>query len=222
MRLHNFTRPLVGAVLATIGLGLGLGLGLGASSAASLSSEDKVVIDQVSAYLNTAQSMEGSFVQVGPDGTITDGRFYMKRPGRMRFEYTRPTPILVVSDGTWLILKDTQVNTVDRYPLSSTPLKILLAKTVELWDSNSVRRVEREDGIIRITALDPDSPEDGEIVLIFTSQPMELRQWIVTDAQGQDTTVAIKDLQLNLPVSNGLFHISDENTDGSPSWSPGN
>ena len=135
--------------------------------------------------------------------------FYLRRPGRIRFEYQPPNPALVVADGVWVGVYDTRLNTLDRIPLKSTPLHILLRKKVNLAKENAVRSIERAPGLMRVTAIDPDEPDQGSITMVFAENPLELRQWIVVDPQGLTTTVALSEMRSNVKLDLNLFFIED-------------
>ena len=176
---------------------------------AQMSGADARDLTRISNYLNGIKTLEGSFVQVGHDGELSEGSFYMRRPGRIRFEYRPPNPALVIADGTWVGVYDTRLNTLDRIPLGSTPLSILLKKNVDLKTENAVQAIERAPGLMRVTAVDPKEPDQGSITLVFADNPLDLRQWIVVDKQGLTTSVALSDMRSNIELDPKLFFIED-------------
>jgi len=180
-----------------------------ASPALAQSAADARDLRRISNYLNANETLAGDFVQVGPDGQVNQGRFYLRRPGRVRFEYDPPNPTLVVSDGFWVGVTDTSLNTLDRYPLSDTPLHLLLKEDVDLAREGAVKKIERAANQMRITAINPDDPSQGSITLVFTDNPLELRQWIVVDQQGLTTTVALREMRSNISLKPDLFVIED-------------
>lgn len=177
--------------------------------AAQMSGEDARDLTRISNYLNGITTMEGNFVQVGHDGELSEGQFYLRRPGRIRFEYKPPNPALVVADGTWVGVYDTRLKTLDRIPLGSTPLEILLKKRVDLKNEHAVQKIERAPGLMRVTAIDPDEPDQGSITMVFADNPLELRQWIVVDKQGLTTTVALSEMRSNVDLDPNLFFIEE-------------
>jgi outer membrane lipoprotein-sorting protein len=199
-------RELLGLAASTLATALAAAqLPLG-PAAAAVSQAD---LARISNYLNGIGTMEGSFVQVGPDGDLSEGRFFMRRPGRIRFEYDLPNPTLIVADGFWLGVYDTRDKTLDRFPLSETPLDILLRDRVDLRREGAIQSIERSAGQLRVRAVDPDAPSQGSITMIFNDNPLELVQWIVTDEQGLTTTIALSDIRRNVELNPSLFRIED-------------
>lgn len=178
-------------------------LGLAAPAAA----QDARELARISAYLNSITTLAGHFVQVDPDGILSEGEFYMSRPGRIRFEYDEPNPALVIADGTWVGIVDKRYDKVNRYPLDETPLNLILRENVNLGREGAVEGIEVADGQMRVRARDPDHPERGSITMIFGANPLELRQWIIDDAQGGATTVALSDMRANVSIDPSKFVI---------------
>ncbi|MEM7211323.1 MAG: outer membrane lipoprotein carrier protein LolA [Pseudomonadota bacterium] len=166
-------------------------------------------LTRISNYLNGIGTMQGTFVQVGPDGDLSQGLFYMRRPGRIRFEYEPPNPALIVADGFWVGVYDTLDNTLDRFPLSETPLDLLLRDRVDLRKEGAIQRIERSSGQLRIVAVDPEAVDQGSITMVFNDNPLELTQWIVLDAQGLATTVALSEIRRNVSIDPNKFFIED-------------
>jgi len=182
-----------------------------AGFAASPSFAQQLSLSQVSDYLNSFTSAEGQFTQINADGTISTGTIYIKRPNRVRFEYNPPERSLVVAGGGQVAIFDPRSDgEPDRYPLAQTPLKIILERNVNLNQSNMVTGHTSDGTTTTITAQDPENPQYGNIQMVYTSNPVELRQWIVTDETGQQTTVILGDLQKDGSVPDILFNIQRE------------
>lgn len=178
-----------------------------------LSAEDRADVERVEAYLNGLSELQGNFLQVGPDGSLAEGKFYLRRPGRLRFEYTPPQKTLVVADGTWVAVKD-GFSAAQRYPISSTPLGIILASKVDLADNVRVLGVERQPGVLRVVLQDKSGNAPGDLTLVFDEPNLQLRQWVVTDAQGLQTTVALRNTRSGVKADNALFVLQDEQRPG--------
>jgi outer membrane lipoprotein-sorting protein len=181
----------------------------GPAAAQGLSAADARDLARISNYLNATETLQGSFVQLDPDAVVSEGSFYMRRPGRLRFEYASPNPALVIADGFWVAVIDRRDGGLDRYPLSDTPLNLLLAPNVDLRKEGAVKKIERSQGQLAVTAVDTARPQQGEIIMIFGDNPLELRQWVVIDAQGRQTTVALRDMRTNVQIPASRFVIED-------------
>lgn len=182
-----------------------------AGFAASPSLAQQLSLGQVSNYLNSFTSAEAEFTQINADGTISTGTVYIKRPNRVRFEYNPPEESLVVAGGGQVAIFDPRSDGgPDRYPLNQTPLKIILERNVDLTRTNMVTRHTSDGTTTTVTAQDPDHPEYGSIQMVYTANPVELRQWIVTDDTNQQTTVILGDLRKDGRVPDILFNIQRE------------
>lgn len=182
-----------------------------AGFAASPSLAQQLSLGEVSGYLNSFTSAQGEFTQINSDGTISTGTVYIKRPGRVRFEYNPPEESLVVAGGGQVAIFDPRSDGgADRYPLNQTPLKIILERNIDLGRSGMVTRHVSDGTTTTVTAQDPEHPEYGNIQMVYTAAPVELRQWIVTDDTGQQTTVILGDLAKDGRVPDILFNIQRE------------
>ena len=174
-------------------------------------SAQQLSLGQISAYLNQLQTAQGGFTQINADGTLSTGQIYIKRPGRIRFEYDAPSNSLVMAGGGQLAIFDARSNTgPERYPLSQTPRSIILQQNVDLEASGMITDVATDGSTTTVTAQDPDNPEYGRIQMVFTANPVELRQWIVTDDLGTETTLILNDLVSGGAIRDILFNIQAE------------
>jgi outer membrane lipoprotein-sorting protein len=176
-----------------------------------LSEADRVALDGISASLNRMATLKGDFVQVDPSGDVDQGAFYISKPGRMRFEYKPPSPTLIVSDGRTIAVANTRLNTVDRYPLSETPLGLVLGNDIDLRHSPALVSIQREPGLIVVGARSNLNIARANISLVFSDPGYELRQWTVIDNQGLTTTVALRDLVPGAVLSPSLFQLPGKN-----------
>ena len=184
---------------------LGLALYAGAVNAQALS------LAQISNYLNQLQTAQSGFTQINPDGTLSTGTVYIKRPGRIRFEYAPPERSMVIAGGGQVAVFDPRSNTgPDRYPLNQTPLNIMLERNVNLGRAGMVTGHTSDGNTTTVTAQDPAHPEYGSIQMVFTADPVELRQWIVTDDTGSQTTIVLNDLRAGGGLNDILFNIQAE------------
>jgi len=168
---------------------------------------EKLSLAEISSYLNGLRTAQGQFTQVNEDGSISTGRILLKRPGRVRFEYDAPEEALVVADGDTLGIMDPRSNERQGYPLHRTPLKIILARDVDLTRERMVVGHASDGKTTTVRAQDPENPEYGSIDLVFTADPVELRQWVINDSNGTSTTVILGDLETGVRLANDKFVI---------------
>lgn len=176
---------------------------------------EKLSLTEISRYLNSFQTATGAFTQINDDGTISEGRLLIKRPGRVRFEYKPPEDMLVVANGDTVGIIDGKSNDgAQGYPLSHTPLSIILARNVDLTRARMVTGHSSDGKTTTVRAQDPAHPDYGSIDLVFTSNPTELRQWVVNDSSGSKTTVILGDLKKDVRLANDNFVIPGIGTPG--------
>jgi outer membrane lipoprotein-sorting protein len=173
------------AVLAVLAIGV-LAPGLASADPATDPRVAKAV-----AYLDTINDVKARFTQSDARGDVAQGTVYLARPGRARFEYDPPSGLLITSDGRTVTLTDTRLKTVQRIPLSSTPLAVFLADHVRLDRGAQVTRVDPSADGFSITARDSRNLAGGEITLYFSNSPMRLTGWAIIDAQARTTRVSL-------------------------------
>lgn len=209
MRRRLFAALMAGAAMSLAGPGFPPAwagqAGSGASGGASLSAADQALISQVEAYLNGLTALTANFLQVAPDGSTRTGKAWLQRPGKMRFQYDPPDPQLLVAGFGLLVYHDPALGQTTNIPLSATPLGILLAPKVVLSGAVTVTHIERDPGEVEITLIRTGKASAGSLTLVFGTDPLELRQWRVVDAQGQETRVSLYDITPGGPFPNSLF-----------------
>jgi outer membrane lipoprotein-sorting protein len=169
----------------------------------------RTLVDGASNYLSSLQSLTGDFVQIGPDGSRSVGKFYLQKPGRVRFEYEPPSTIEVIADGYYVIVRDRNLATQDLHPLSQTPLKYLLADQIDLARDTKVTAISQDNIFITVTIEQRQIlVGTSRLVLIFSAKDMQLLQWTVTDPQGYETMVAVYNLDASHKPDPGLFTIN--------------
>ena len=175
---------------------------------------EKLSLNQISNYLNKFTTAQGGFTQINGDGTISTGKIYIKRPGRIRFEYAPPDKSLVLaSAGTVAIFDGKSNQPPEQYPLKRTPLGLILQKNVNLARAKMVVGHTSDGKTTTVVAQDPEHPEYGQIRLLFTSNPVELRQWVIVDDAGGETTLVLNELDKGMRLPARLFSIDLEAED---------
>ena len=172
---------------------------------------DKIALGDLSAYLNKLTTVQSDFTQVNADGTVSLGRIFIKRPGRVRFEYAPPDKSLVLASAETVAIFDAKSNQPpEEYPLKRTPLNLILAPQIDLGRAKMVVGHKEVENSTRVVAQDPEHPEYGTIELVFTANPVELRQWIITDDLGSQTTVILGEMVKGGDLAPSLFNITLE------------
>ncbi|MBA3908491.1 MAG: cell envelope biogenesis protein LolA [Rhodobacter sp.] len=172
---------------------------------------EKLSLAALSDYLNGLTTVEADFTQINSDGTISTGKIYIRRPGRVRFEYAPPDRSLVIAGGQQVAIFDAKSNQPpEQYPLKRTPLNLILAADVDLGRARMVVGHEDDGTSTRVRVQDPETPEYGTIELVFTANPVELRQWIITDDLGAQTTVILGEMKKGGQLGSSLFDITAE------------
>jgi len=162
----------------------------------AFSAEEQSDLERVNEYLNELGFMSGRFVQVsGTGGQFAEGDFYMAGRTRLRFEYDAPDPLTFISDGTFVGTANSELGTTTQFPIGATPLRVLLRRNVDLTTDANITAVERVPGQLRVVATEDSGMTQGELTLVFSDPGLELRQWIIVDAQGRRTTIALHDMQ---------------------------
>lgn len=177
--------------------------------ASGFTDKQRGLINKVSAYLSSVQTLVGDFVQVGPDGRRTEGQFYIQKPGRVRFSYNPPSPVDVVADGHSVVVRDRNLATQDLYPLSQTPLRFLLADHIDLLRDTTPVSVSADDTFVTVVVEESHVlTGTSRLMLMFGAKDLQLRQWTVTDPQGYDTTVAVYNLDTSKKPDPDMFRIT--------------
>jgi outer membrane lipoprotein-sorting protein len=174
----------------------------------AVNAADKAILDQVDGYFNAIRVMSGKFVQIGPDGQRTTGSFWVSKPGKMRFDYDPPSPLQVLADGTSVAVRNRKLATQSLYFIGQTPLRFLLADRIDLIEDSRVVAVGKEPAGISVVVDEKSNVgANARIQLLFPAPSFALRQWIITDAQGYDTTVMITSVDTTSRPPDKIFYI---------------
>ena len=167
-------------------------------------------IARVENYISKITTLKTDFTQVAPNGDLATGVFYLQRPGKMRWQYRPPTPILMVSDGDTLTYFDAELDQVNYIDLDDTLAGFFAQENVKL-NSGDTKLVafEAENKFIRATLEKRDEPEQGQMTLEFTDAPLNLTGFTITDAAGNQTRISMDDAQYGMPLDKGLFEFED-------------
>lgn len=198
-------RRLLATGLAAGGLAL---TGLAAPALAQQANANAQLLARVETYLNGITTLRARFLQIAQNGASAEGTAFIARPGRMRFDYDPPEPLLLVASDGQFLYYDRELRQPSIVPVGSTPLGFLLRERIRFADVQ-VLNVERARGLVGITVNRRDNPGEGRLTLILNEEPMELRQWLVVDAQGHQTRVTLSTLEPGVELPRRLFTFND-------------
>lgn len=190
---------LIGGLALAIGMSGSFGLGTLAHAQAGPAQE-------IANHFTRVKTMMGEFVQFGPQGEQTGGKFFIQRPGKVLFLYEEPSNIRVVSDGSTVVVNNKKLDTWDTYPLNKTPLNLVLGSSIDLG-GNRVKDVRQENDLTTIIMQDKQVFGDSQITMMFDPKSYDLRQWTIKDAKGKDTTVMIYNVKEGVTFGKGTFDI---------------
>ena len=176
-----------------------------------IGAEQDAAVARINAYFNGMTNLQGRFEQFDPSNKRTTGRFYVQRPGKIRFDYAPPSALRIVADGNSLAIEDSDLKTVEKYPIKSTPFRLLLGDTVDLGRDARIVGVEREDGGLAISLEDRSADAGGRIKLsFFSDDDLKLKEWMITDAQGLSTRVIVNNVVAGRNVAIDFFQSKDK------------
>jgi outer membrane lipoprotein-sorting protein len=193
---------------STLDEGAGWEAAVEAAQAATplIGEEQMKAVQRINAYFNNITNLQGSFEQVDSNNKRSTGRFYVQRPGKIRFDYAPPSALRIIADGRFLAIEDSDLKTIEKYPIGSTPFKLLLSEAVDLGRDARVVGVESQEGTLAISLEDKSGDAAGTIRLTFESGPeLQLKQWMITDAQGLTTRVTVNDVVSGRKVAADFF-----------------
>ena len=189
------------------------GPALAQTHAAVVNDADEATLKAIAQYLNGLRSLKARFLQVGPDGATTQGTLWLQRPGRMRFQYDKPSPLLLVAGGGTVVFHDSQLDQTTNIPVNQTPLGLLLADVITLSGDVTVTAFDRPPGQILVTLVRTKTPGDGSLTLALNADPMALVGWSVVDAQGRETRLRMSDVRPGGNFDQSLFVFKDPDAD---------
>jgi outer membrane lipoprotein-sorting protein len=205
-------RARLGAILAVVMALAGPPAVAQQPAPAELSVGDRADLARIEAYLNGLMTLEARFLQATSTGEFAEGKLYIQRPGRLRIEYDPPVPVLIVANRGMLTYYDKELEQVSHVPLGSTPAGILVREKIALQsDEFVIVGFERESQALRLSLVRASDPLEGNLSLVLADRPLELRKWMVTDAQGVTTTVSLLNARVGGSLDPQLFDFVDPN-----------
>ena len=167
--------------------------------------QGQVGVPEIEKYLNSLRTLQARFVQTNPNGSIIQGTFYVRRPGRLRFEYDPPSQLKIVADGFQVTMWDPTTKDFGQWPIGWTAASFLVKDPLSLSGDLRVEKLERVNGLIEATMSQAKKPQDGKVIVRFVENPLTLRGWTIIDNRGQQVTVALNGMQTGMQLADSLF-----------------
>ncbi|MGI4975572.1 MAG: LolA family protein [Janthinobacterium lividum] len=188
---------------------------------AALTTQDEADLARIQQYMNGVRTMKARFLQTASDGRVSNGVAWLQRPGRMRFQYDPPSPLLLVAGHGLVVFHDAQLDQTSNIPEERTPLGLLLDADIRFTGPVTVTGLQRGPGQIQVSLVRTATPQEGTLTLVFSTPPLALHSWVVLDAQGRTTTVTLFDQQFGGTFDQSLFSYVDKNFFGNdPATTP--
>jgi outer membrane lipoprotein-sorting protein len=179
--------------------------------AAVLTDADAAALHQAEGYLSSVRALKGHFLQIAPDGGTSTGTAWLVRPGRIRFQYDPPSPLLLVANNGLVVVRDSKLDSTETIPEGQTPLGLLMRDNLAFSGDVTVTDIRRPPGLLEITLVKTSAPGDGSLTLDLDDNPMALAGWSVVDAQGRQTRIKLSDVTLGGHYDGSLFASGDLN-----------
>ena len=162
-------------------------------------------VPEIEQYINSIRTLQARFVQNNPNGSVVQGTVYLRRPGRMRFEYDPPSQLKIVADGFQVTMWDPTTKDFGQWPIGWTAASFLVKEPFSLSGDLRVEKLERVNGLIEATMSQTKKPKEGKVIVRFSENPLTLRGWTIIDNRGQQVTIALADMQTGMQLADSLF-----------------
>jgi len=169
------------------------------------SAQGEVGVPQIEQYFNSIRSLKARFVQSNPNGSVVQGNLYVRRPGRMRFEYDAPSQLKIVADGMQVTMWDNATRDFGQWPIGWTAASFLVKDPLSLTGDLQVEKIERVNGMIEATMSQARKSQEGKVIVRLAENPLLLRGWTIIDNRGNRVTVSLSEMQIGLQLADSLF-----------------
>jgi outer membrane lipoprotein-sorting protein len=210
MRSNAFPRRNV------LGLLLSAFLLWGAAPAFAQADNNNDDIRRIEAYLNSIRTLQSRFIQVAANGNTAEGMLFLKRPGKLKLDYAPPAKQMIITTNNFVVYVDKEAKQTSYQDLNSSLAGILVRSDIKLSGDIRVTNVAHVPGAIRVRLVLAKEPDAGSITLVFADQPLDLRQWVVTDPQGQTVEVTLMGARFGAPIDDKEFSFIDPNSPLAP------
>jgi len=173
------------------------------------------LVSEAEDWFNEISTMQADFIQVASDGTTASGVIHLRRPHQMKIVYDLEEPLILLTTRIWIHVDRPNDKTVTSYPISETPLSLLLKKDVRLRSNEFTTSSNVQNGIVRVMLAKETGEAAGELTLEFTEKPFVLRKWTIRDAADVTTTVTLQNMRFGHQYENKMFARPDYTPTGS-------
>jgi outer membrane lipoprotein-sorting protein len=177
--------------------------------AVALSPQDQTELQKIAAYLDSIHTLTAKFAQATASGGDATGNVWLSRPGKMRFQYDPPNELLLLADMFYLYSWDPELKQMQKVGLKSTPAWFLLRQPISFTDGVIVTRFQHSGNTVQVSVVESAEPDAGSLTMVFTENPLVLRQWTVVDQRGRVTTVSLSQVQTGMALDPKLFQYQD-------------
>jgi len=196
--------------LAAIAACLALGFAAGGASVQAQTQaaqgQGQAVVPDVERYINSIRTAQARFVQSNPNGSVVQGTLYIRRPGRMRFEYDAPSKLKIVADGTQVTMWDPNTKDFGQWPIGWTAATFLVKEPLQLSGDLTVQAAQRDaNGLLALTLVQTRKPQEGKVMVRLAENPLTLRGWSIIDNRGNKVDVTLTDLKTGGQLADSLF-----------------
>jgi outer membrane lipoprotein-sorting protein len=162
-------------------------------------------VAEVEQYFNSIRTLQARFIQSNPNGTIVQGNLYMRRPGRMRFEYDPPSQLKIVADGNQVTMWDIANRDFSQWPIGWTAASFLVKDPMTLSGDLTVEQIQHVNGEVQLTLVQTRKPQEGKVIVRLAEGPLLLRGWSIIDSRGQRVDISLQDIRTGLQLADSLF-----------------
>ena len=173
------------------------------------------IISKIENYLNNINTLQAEFIQIDHYGNSKSGILRIAKPGKIRFEYNKPSSIIIISDGKYIIFFDKKLEQINRIPKNKIPIKFLIDDKFSFKKNEIlIKNLNYDGNVISITIKDNKNHFSGDLTLLFEDKPLVLRQWIIQDSQGFTTKVSLQEISTDIVINDTYFKFNyQENFD---------
>jgi outer membrane lipoprotein-sorting protein len=162
-------------------------------------------VPEIEQYINSIRTLQARFVQNNPNGSVVQGTLYLRRPGRMRFEYDAPSQLKIVADGSQVTLWDPKTRDFGQWPIGWTAASFLVRDQLRLSGDLTVQSLQRTGDGLQLTVVQTKKPQEGKIIVRLAENPLALRGWSIIDNRGSKVDVALVDVRSGMQLADSLF-----------------